>query len=361
MRTIHDNLLAAQQSGAANPYIHLSIDGTDYTSRLISLEHIEEPYRDRATIVLANSDWCFDGFENNLCGKSFTIGYGYTDSGDINRYLGDGLDEGKNPAMPTLWIKTQSMVSKEGQLVCILEAEGGWGKLREFTFVTTSSAPHFNISNLGFTSTETVYVLIQKVLEECGFSLSVDTVDDIIQSFHPVFSANPLGNYESPGYLISERLLPMTKCFLRQVESLGFEVVYPQDSDSIDETYYSDQAPYFKDYVERVCVLIPNHIVVFCNTNPDMSDVPGYDLLVGHAKDPNQFNSEGNYIGSYEEVAEYILAPLISNQIDADNRADAILTRYKAEKTLAGRLVLPFHDCRVELYDKVEIVDSRES
>ena len=34
MRTIHDNLLAAQQSGAANPYIHLSIDGTDYTSRL---------------------------------------------------------------------------------------------------------------------------------------------------------------------------------------------------------------------------------------------------------------------------------------------------------------------------------------
>ncbi len=43
---------------------------------------------------------------------------------------------------------------------------------------------------------------------------------------------------------------------------------------------------------------------------------------------------------------------------DADLRADAILTRLKSE-TLAGRLVLPYHDCSVELYDKVKVEDVR--
>ena len=46
MRSCQAELVTAQQSGAADPYIYIYINSTDYSSRLLSLEHIEEPYRD---------------------------------------------------------------------------------------------------------------------------------------------------------------------------------------------------------------------------------------------------------------------------------------------------------------------------
>ena len=69
MRTIHADLVNAQDSGAADPFIYLEINSVDYSSRLISLEHREEQYRDRAVIILANSDHHFG--ETDLRGKSF--------------------------------------------------------------------------------------------------------------------------------------------------------------------------------------------------------------------------------------------------------------------------------------------------
>ena len=351
MRTIHADLLTAQQSGAANPFIHLEINNINYTHRLISLTHKEEPYRDRATIVLTNSDHHFDSTTNDLRGKAFSIGYGYTTiSGD--RYCGDG--DGSD-GTPTLWVKSQSMVSMEGKLVCILDCEGGWVKLREFTFIHTSDPPYFNIP---FTATDTIYELIDKLLIEAGFTLNAlgSEDDGIIGDFQPIVTVNPLA-YENGAYLIYN-FIKMSKTYIREVESLAFEIVYPQSSDSIQETYYNDQAPYFKEYVEKSSLLVPNHIVVFCNRDPDGSwATAGYPLITGHARDSDQFTGE-TYDGGYEEVIEYRIAPYIGSQVDADNRAAAILSRDKAE-TLAGRLVLPFHDCRVELYDKVSIEDNR--
>lgn len=352
MRTIHADLITAQKSGAADPFIYLNINSTNYSSRLISFEWIEEPYRDRATIVLANSDRHFNA--TSLIGKSFTIGTGYVTS-STNKYCGDGAGSGANP---TLWVKSQSMVSMEGELVCILYCEGAWMKLRELIFISTArgdTAPYFNLE---FTSTDPIFDLIEKILVEAGFTLNaLGTQDDgIIANFLPVFSANPL-EYDTADYLLY-RLIQMTKCYLREVESSAFEVVYPQSSDAVQETYYSSQAPYFKEYVEKTNLLVPNHIVVFCNRDPDGTwDSAGYPLITGHSRDSDQFTGT-TYTGSYTEVTEYHIAPYISNQTDADNRATAILTRYKAE-TLAGRLLLPFHDCRVELYDRVSIVDVR--
>jgi len=356
MRSIHADLITAQQSGAADPFIYLSINSTNYSSRLISLEHIEEPYRGAAVIVLANSDRHF--YTTNLKGKAFTIGYGYvTTSG--NRYCGDGSGSG---AMPTLWVKTQSMVSMEGELVCILECEDGWAKLRETTFISTATsegAPYFNIAfNTKFTSLETVYQVIQKALVEVGFTLSVESIDNIIQAFYPIFTANPL-QYESPAAVIYQ-LLQTTKCYLREVESLGFETVFPQSSDAVQETYYSYQAPYFKEYVEKTNLLIPNCIAIFCNRDPSGEwDTPEYPLITGTAKDTVAVaaNLAAGYTAT-GEVWHYDIAPYISLKLDADKRADAILTRLKNE-TLAGRLVLPFHDCRVELHDKSRVIDRR--
>jgi len=347
MRTIHADLITAQQSGSADPYIYLGIDSVNYADRLISYEWIENPYRDLATIVLANSDHYFDA--NNLRGKSFSIGTGYvTTSG--NRYCGDGTSD----ANPTLWVKSQSLVSMEGKLVCLLECEGGWMKLREYHFITTASgqdsdAPHFNIK---FKATDTVFELIEKALVEAGFTLNAigDQSDGIIDEFHPIFVANPL-TFDTPASII-KRLIYMTKCYVRAVEGGAFEIVYPQSSDSVNETYYSNTAPYFREYVEKMNLLIPNSIAVFCNIDPSGDwNTADYPLITGTAEDAAS-------IADYEEVTDYHVAFYIDNQDDADNRAAAILTRYKAE-VMAGRLLLPFHDCRVELYDRIGVYDSR--
>ena len=202
MRDLHADLLAAQTSGAADPYIYLNINSTNYTPRLVALEHIEEPYRDRAVIILANSDRHFN--DTDLRGKSFTIGYGYTCSGSTDRYLG----EGSNPAMPTLWVKSQSMVSMEGELVCILECEGGWMMLREFICTILSEPAYFNQL---FKSTDSVYQLITKAIAVADFTLSsasdIYGIDGIILNFFPQFTANP-ETYETLASII-KRLIYM--------------------------------------------------------------------------------------------------------------------------------------------------------
>ena len=342
MRTIHADLVTAQQSGAADPYIYLNINSTDYSSRLIAIQDTLEPYRDIATIVLTNSDRHFDGV--NLLGKSFTIGYGYV-TGSGNRYCGDG--DGSE-ATPDLWVKSQSMVSMEGKAVCVLYCEGCWMRLREYNYITAGTPPYFNI---GFTSTDTVYTLMGKALAEAGFTLNaLGTQDDgIINDLKPVFTINPF-QYENPAAILY-RLIMMTLTYLREVESSAFEVVYPQSADSVNETYYSNQAPYFKEYTEKLNLLVPNSIVVYCNRDPNTGEwnTDDYPIIAGTADDID---------ADYGEVIEYWIAPYLDNQTDADNRAAAILQRYKYE-TLAGRTILPFHDCRVELYDRVQINDVR--
>jgi hypothetical protein len=188
-------------------------------------------------------------------------------------------------------------------------------------------------------------------LEEGGFTINTLSQNDgIINSFSPIFTINPM-DFENLAGIIY-RLIQMTKSFLRESEGLTFEIVYPQSSDTYNETYYSFQAPYFKEYTEKSNLLIPNSIVVFCNVGDDGNYSPD-TMITGTAKDTDSINFYE------EEVIEYHLAPFISTLGDANNRASAILQRYKYE-VLAGRLVLPFHDCRVELYDRIQVVDSRK-
>ena len=74
------------------------------------------------------------------------------------------------------------------------------------------------------------------------------------------------------------------------------------------------------------------------------------DIITGQADDTDSQDE-------YGVVADIILAPEIDNQADADNRAAAILQRWRAE-WVGGRLIIP-HDCQMELYDRLSITDSR--
>ncbi len=339
MRTVGSDITDAIAAGFGNPLLDLDIGGVDYTSRIISYEYHLEPYRSRCVMALANSDRVMDS--TTLQGKTMTLSVGY------------GTDV---EALPTLFVKNWSIISLQGRLVYVIEAEGTWNKLREFNFITTSVAPYFNIP---FTSILTVMELIELALNEAGSTLTPDssTLDGIINSFKPVVTINPI-EFESPAAIIY-RMLGMTKCYLRDDGGNNFTIIFPQTSDAAVLTYTDP-----KEYVEKTNLLIPNHIVVFANKSPLPDEdgkywnvLPDFPLITGHARDSDQFTGDV-YSGNYDEIIEYHIAPFITTESDTTNRAEAILSRYKSE-TLAGRLVLPFCDPQPELFDKIDISDSR--
>ena len=359
-RTLSAALLAAQQAASRTPAIRILINGVNYSSRLLLLEHREEPYRDEATIVLNNSDrglYSVSLPTSNLMGYRFRIAYGYYTGEIVAEPNGDGAG---NEYVETadLWVKTQQIVSEEGHNVCILGCQGQWYYLREQRVMATLDAeavkaldpakvtndPYFKKV---FDGTMTVYQLIESVLENAiGWTLNAvpATNDGIIAAYKPVFTLEEL-----PYAGVSLRkLIMMTKCYLRPKANLIWEVVYPQTTDLVNETYYSGQSPFFTKYGESMALVIPNRPVVFAG-NPKGETPWPTPVIIGDT---------GAYTGNYVQVMEPEVAPAITTQTDADNRASVLLTRHESENRLSGSLIA-YHDSRVELYDKVNVIDSR--
>ena len=341
-------LIDTQGDASRTPYISVSINdnasagAVEYWSRLEYIEYHEEAYRERAIIGLNNRDGLLDNLD--LDGQEFEIGFGYDSSG----HGGSTTDKADTA---TLWVKSHQIISVQGERIYQIYAEGMWMRLREQKVIAgvTGSAPIYDNT---FNASDTVYALIELILESAlGWTLNAlpGTDDGIIDAFPPVFEVNQMP-YENAAALLY-RLIWMTKMYLRAKASKTWDVVYPQTSDSVDETYYSYQAHWFTEYVEKTILLIPNSIVVLCNQDPNGEwDTASYPLVTGTASDAGQ-------ITKYTEIVQPFIAGSITGQSDADNRAAAILTKLKSE-ILGGKLVVP-HDARVELYDKVEIVDSR--
>ena len=75
-------------------------------------------------------------------------------------------------------------------------------------------------------------------------------------------------------------------------------------------------------------------------------------MITGYSVDAEAVARNGGV-----EIKGLYSAPTVTTQLDADNRAAAILTRIKAESLSVG-LVIP-HDCRIELYDNIQVTDTR--
>jgi len=335
---ITQTLIDAQNGTKRVPYIRI-YRGADYSSRLEYLEHHEEAYRERAIIGLSNRDNVLDAVD--MDGYQFWVGYGHT--------TGAG-DEYVNTA--PLWVKSHQIISIEGERIYQMYAEGMWMRLREQKVIAgiTGSAPLYD--NV-FAGTKTVYELMELIIEGAmGWTLdALGTADDgIINTFKPIFDVNQLP-YENAASLLY-RLLWMTNTYLRPRPTNAFTVIYPQTADAVDKAYYSNKAHWFKEYAEKTILLIPNSIVVLCNQDPVTGewDTTAYPLITGTASDATQ-------IAKYTEIIQPFIAGNIRNQVDADGRAAAILTRMKAE-ILGGKLIVP-HDAQIELYDKVQVADVR--
>ena len=347
--TITQALIDKQNSSGRVPYIRIYINSTDYTSRLEYLEHHEEAYRDRAIIGLNDRDNALDAVD--LDGQEFEIAYGYVTGNAVAEPLGNN-DTAEYVYTATLWVKSHQIISHEGERVYQIYAEGMWMRLREQKVIAGVTGAQSGLYSNTFAGTYTVYGLIELIIEGAmSWTLNVKPSPDdgILDTFSPTFEVNQMP-FEMAAALLY-RLIWMTKCYLRAKKTKTFEIVYPQTSNTVDENYYSYQAHWFVEYVEKTILLVPNSIVVLCNQDPSGEwDTPAYPIMVGTASDDTQ-------IAKYAEIVQPFVAGNIRNQTDADNRAAAILTKLKSE-ILAGRLVVP-HDARVELYDKVKVVDVR--
>ena len=347
-RSVSATYLAAQNAATKTPYfkllfhptagganVDLSTDSTAYGNRIILIDHVEEPYNDYATIIFRNKDRDIP----QLLGYYVEIGYGYV-TGASNEYLGDGTNE---PAPPRLWVKHQQTVSAGGKLWELLELEGMWTKLRE-TLIRLGSPPLYTASY----TTDTIYDLIGIILGEIDPAMTLNALaedDGIIDSLQPQFDINAQP-FEYAASIIY-RLLNMTASYLKPLDDLKFEIKYPQEADAVDLTFYSALAPYFYEYIERTNVLIPNHFLVYGNEG---ADGLWTSYITGEAEDAAE-------IAAYADVIRIILSGSLTEQADVDNRAAALLTRARFEQ-LAGRMVAP-NDSRLELYDKLEMIDSR--
>ena len=372
-RTVANGLITQTlidaQSGGRKPYIRIYINGTDYSDRVLYLEHHEEAYRDRATIGLSNRDSSLDGLDLN--GKEFEIGYGFQTSlpthPNIFPYtfpiIFTASTGNEYVRTAPLWVKSCQVISVQGERIYQIYAEGSWMRLREQRVLAGVTGEQNVIYSNIFPGTYTVYGLIDLIIEGAmSWDLEDNPPDDgIIDTFTPVFQINEMP-FENAAALLY-RLIWMTLCYYRirpvggdSTQYPSFQIVYPQATDAVDGVYYSDQVPYFTEYVEKTTLLIPNSIVVLCNQDSDTLewDTEDYPLIVGTAKDQDQIDK---YTTAGNEVVQVFLCGNIRNPIDADNRARAILTRLQSE-ILSGRLLVP-HDAQRELLDKVLVEDNR--
>jgi len=345
MRSVSGTLNTAQLMSTPyrTPYIHMlftsydgnttydfSTDSAAYGNRILLIDHYEQSYNDYATVILKNHDKLLTTLD--LRGYWVEIGYGDTTGGG-NEYA----------ATPRLWVKSQQLISLAGNLLMVLTLEGMWSKLSE-TLFRVGSPPFFTTTY----TAETVYAILSALLTEAGFTLNaLGGVDDgIINSYTPNFTINDFQRFES-GAEILYRLIKMTYCYLRPLVSLEFKVVHPQAADAVDITYHNYKAPYFYEYAEYLNLVVPNVIYLFANAG---ADGLWTGILAATATDTDSQ-------GMYGDVPTIELAPEITGQSEADNRAAVILARLKNE-SMAGVLIVP-HDCRVELYDRIQVKDSR--
>ncbi len=342
MRTVSATLAAAQYAASRTPYIRmvftsydglttydLSTNSSAYGNRIILIDHTEESYNEFATILLRDYD---RALPTDITGYWVEIGYGDV-TGVGNEYA----------STARLWVKHHQHVSAAGKCIVLLELEGMWAKCRE-TKLRMGTPPFYSITQ----TTSTVLEIMQAVAAEIlpAFTITQVQTDGILDMYTPNFSINQVQMFEDAASVLY-RLIKMTKCYLRPKPTLTFDTRYPQTSESADVTYYSYQAPYFYQYADRKSLKIPNHIYVIANSGADGLYT---DIIIAEATDTDS-------VAKYGDQPDIALAPEITSSADALNRADAILAKVGEEES-AGSITVP-HDCRVELYDKVQVDDAR--
>ncbi|KKM61541.1 hypothetical protein LCGC14_1530640, partial [marine sediment metagenome] len=258
-----------------------------------------------------------------------------------------------------------------------LQLQGAWNILKE-QLVLIGSAPFYN-DNFGELTGKTIYGIIEHLLQITltfettniyQFTLDAlgDQDDGVINSLvlepvkdpdFPLINQNAPNSYETFAELIA-RVLKYTGCYLRAEAGLAFKIIYPQSTDSVNETYYSSLSDghVFYENTERQFLKRPNRVRTFSDQSVDKD----WSVFTkGVALSDDWLLAGATFIGEYVPITEIIIDSkgTITSDALCDTWATFLLNKHSAE-TFGGRTVVP-HDARPELYDRIQASDTRGS
>ena len=342
MRSVTTTLAAKQGTLNRTPYFDLNFSSSgQLNSRVMKIRHEEWPYSGKATITLDNHDRTIP----ELRGQYVEIGYGdVTTAGN------------ETAATPRLWVLKQHNTSAPGKCVTQLSLIDGWTLMAAFDAILGGTSPYYEKT---WNKVHTPFYLINSYAFAAGFNSMLTYPDDgLINTLLPYFMVNqqPIENIQEVIY----RLICLTKLYMRAKPGKNFELVYPQAGDAAVLTYQLGTPPLFQWYDEVSSESIPNRWSATCKAtlNSDGSIALKEDgtedwtnKISGVATDDASIARLGKTISRHYTAAD------IDNQTDADNFAAAIKLRADAE-SLSASMLIP-HDNRIELHDRLAVIDPR--
>ncbi len=389
-------------SNNAIDFFDFSFDPTVATNRLLYVQHIEEPQNDSGVILLSNYD---KSIPANLIGYLIHLGWGLNTPDGIKNKEADGA------VAPALWVVKQSDISggvkgQKPELYTIFELRGVWQAVLNAQPIRLGPEPYYwhyvdvneseaGADNIPELANKTIfeclkYLIETSLSEQTGLGFFLDDLGDQDDGkINDINVENPFPSGEvsllydetteifgTYGSFIS-KLMSRTDCYLRTEPGLTFKVIYPQESDGIDETYYSDSAlghPFYEINHGRIGersagTPLPNHIQIFGGEH----DITGLPLYEGHWFDPDHYTTppttftpaaiEAAYTGDFMPVTfegneeDETWDKTLTSNAQCVNTATTLGLKMKAI-TLGTRLLIPM-DASLELYDRVSVEDTR--
>lgn len=339
MRTLSATQLAAQTSSGREPYVKVEFDdGTtqyDYTTRVLKIYYYEGMFGGKGAVADYHSAVIY---LNNSDGNVADL----TEDFYVDTEWGDVTGVGNEAAeYPRLFVVAQVGASRPGSKVSVVYLDDTFLRLGKEPVDHLGSAPYWYYQ---YDRTTTPYDILDAALTEEGYTLDALAEDDgIIDTFLPQLEINKQP-YMTVLDLISQ-CMQTSKSYIRAQPDLHFEIKFPQETDTIDETFYTVQAdgtPVARSYYSRENKVVPNKVVVFCNqsTNGDWDDI-----IIG-----STFTGNG-------DIPVYFREGSINTQADADKFSAAILTKIRAI-TKSSYFVCN-HDARIEIGDYITVSDGR--
>lgn len=332
MRTLSATLTAAQIAHSGSPYIYLNIADTDLSSRLLSISQTEYIFGGGLGIRLSNHDKAYSNVD--VRGYRVYLGFGFT-TGEGNEYS----------LCQPYYVWNERLISEQGFDVAELDCIDSWQLLQMLKVISEdmSAVP-------GWGGDTAIVDIIEDILAYTDIGLDVDSYDDYMYGYNPVYAADSI-NYPLSHIIID--MLNMTGCSCR-IENDGDLHVMTLSPGDPDYSYNNNAGDYhhFFLYEYEEEGIVPNRVFVV-DEFPDLNAPSRFFGYADNSASQSMW-SHGDFNGIFGEVFK---DPTIESDDDAEDKADALIARIEGSKT-KGRLVAPMN-CGQELLDYVSVTDPR--
>lgn len=329
MKTLTATLLEEQKADSRDPYLKVVVgDYTFGTDRIIKLVHEQQPFSDKATIFLDNSDDYLT--DKNLKGNTVTMGLGLV-TGSGNEYIDK----------PRMKVKSQLFHSAEGSLTCELHCMGMINELGN----DRASDRYEGEAD------KTVQDLLDIILDAyvgCVFDHCESYQNDFTGGGGLINTVKPGSSFMIPtnGTRLEQikRLLDLTWCVMRPENDGKVHIFKPTTTGEVYDYEYelgSGKHEFFYKSQSNTLV-IPNKIRVRTQMDADPY-IEGWATC--------------DY-SDYKEVLYTHIVHGVADSWEANDIAEAILSKFQMHAQNAGATV-PIN-LGAEIFDYVKITDSRE-